>query len=55
MKLGKPQKAAEIFAEIAKDKQVPQSLRARAIRISGALDAGAAAPAAAGPQKDKGE
>jgi hypothetical protein len=55
MKLNQPQKAATIFAEIAKDKQVPESLRARAVRISGALDAGAAAPAAAEPQKEKSE
>lgn len=38
MKLNQPQKAAAIFAAIAKDKQVPDSLRARAVRISGALE-----------------
>lgn len=38
MKLGQPQKAAAIFAVIAKDPQVPDSLRSRAVRISGAMD-----------------
>lgn len=56
MKLNQPQKAAAIFGQIAKDNQVPASLRARAVRISGALDAGpTVAPAAATPQKDKSE
>ena len=56
IKLNQPQKAAAIFGQIAKDPQVPQTLKARAIRISGALDAGpAAAPVAAVPQKDKSE
>lgn len=43
IKLNQPQKAAAIFGQIAKDPQVPQSLKARAIRISGALDAGSTA------------
>jgi hypothetical protein len=57
IKLNQPQKAAAIFGQIAKDPQVPQTLKARAVRISGALDAGpTAAPAAvAEPQKDKSE
>jgi hypothetical protein len=55
LKLNQPQKAAAIFAEIAKDKQVPESLRARAVRISGALDMGPAAEAIAVPQKEKSE
>lgn len=59
IKLNQPQKASALFAEIAKNKQVPESLRARAVRISGALDAGAEeAPDAsqkAAPQKEKSE
>lgn len=54
MKLHQPQKAAAIFATIAKDRQVPDSLRSRAMRISGAFEAGAAASPAA-PQKEKSE
>lgn len=54
MKLNQPQKAAAIFEQMAKDKQVPESLRARAIRISGALDARADTTSAAS-QKEKSE
>lgn len=52
--LNQPQKAAAILAEISKDKQVPESLRARAVRISGALE-GSAASAPVMSQKEKGE
>ena len=37
MKQGKPQLAAPIFAALAKDQTVPQSIRARAIQMAGAL------------------
>jgi hypothetical protein len=54
LKLNQPQKAAEVFAAIAKDKQVPDSLRSRAVRISGALE-GSSAAGPAISQKEKGE
>lgn len=54
LKLGQTQRASVVFEQIAKDKQVPESLRARAIRISGALDA-EADPAPIAPQKEKSE
>ena len=37
MKQGKPQLAAPIFAALAKDQTVPQSIRARAIQMAAAL------------------
>jgi hypothetical protein len=55
IKLNQPEKAAAIFAQIAKDKQVPESLRARAVRISGALEMGPAGQAVAAPEKEKSE
>lgn len=55
LKLNQPQKAAAILEQIAKDKQVPETLRARAVRISGALDTGTAIQPAAAPQKEKSE
>lgn len=48
IKQGKKQEAGQLFATIAKDKDVPQSLRDRAIQIAGSL--GADASAALGPQ-----
>jgi hypothetical protein len=48
VKQGKKKEAGELFATIAKDKSVPQSLRDRAIQIAGTL--GADASAALGPQ-----
>ncbi len=48
VKQGKKKEAGELFAAIANDKSVPQSLRDRSIQIAGSL--GADASAAIGPQ-----
>jgi hypothetical protein len=48
IKQGKKKEAGQLFATIAKDKNVPQSLRDRAIQIAGTL--GVDASAALGPQ-----
>jgi len=48
IKQGKKKEAGQLFATIAKDKNVPQSLRDRSIQIAGSL--GADASAALGPQ-----
>jgi hypothetical protein len=48
IKQGRSKEAGELFAAIAKDKSVPQSLRDRSIQIAGSL--GADASAALGPQ-----
>lgn len=48
IKQGKKQQAGQLFATIAKDKTVPQSLRDRSIQIAGSL--GVDASAALGPQ-----
>lgn len=37
LKLNKPQEAARIFAQLAKDRQVPESIRARAVQMAGSL------------------
>jgi hypothetical protein len=41
IKMGKPELAGPLFAAIAKDEQVPETIRGRATRISGALGADA--------------
>ena len=48
LKLGKPQQAAPIFAAMAKDQTLPESMRARAVQMAGALgvDTVVEAPAA---------
>ena len=48
IKAGKKKEAGQLFATIAKDKGVPESIRNRSIQISGSL--GADASAAIGPQ-----
>lgn len=48
IKQGKRKEAGQLFATIAKDKDVPQSLRDRSIQIAGSL--GVDASAALGPQ-----
>jgi hypothetical protein len=48
IKAGKTQQAGQLFAALAKDKDVPDSIRNRAVQISGSL--GADASAALGPQ-----
>lgn len=51
LKLNKPEKAGVIFKAITQDPQVPDSIRARAVRVAGALGVDAAvAPAA--PRKE---
>jgi hypothetical protein len=48
LKQGQKQQAGQLFAELARNKDVPDSIRNRAIQISGSL--GADASAALGPQ-----
>ena len=48
IKAGKTKQAGELFAMLAKDKSVPESIRNRSIQISGSL--GADASSAIGPQ-----
>jgi hypothetical protein len=48
IKAGKTKQAGELFATLAKDKNVPESIRNRSIQISGSL--GADASSAIGPQ-----
>lgn len=48
LKAGKNQEAGQLFAALAKDRNVPETIRNRAIQISGSL--GADASAALGPQ-----
>ena len=48
IKAGKTKQAGQLFATLAKDKSVPESIRNRSIQISGSL--GADASAAIGPQ-----
>lgn len=53
LKAGKPDLAARLFAELARDEAVPPSIRERAVQMSGALglDTAAAGPLAA-PAKE---
>ena len=37
LKLNKPRDAARIFAAMAKDQQVPESIRSRAVQMAGSL------------------
>lgn len=48
VKQGKRQEAGQLFAAIAKDAQVPQTIRARAVQVAGTL--GVDASTAIGPQ-----
>lgn len=48
IKQGKSAEAGQLFAKIANDKSVPESIRSRAVQIAGSL--GADASAALGPQ-----
>jgi hypothetical protein len=52
LKQGNRQAAAKLFAEIASDASVPNSLRSRAVQISGTLGVDATAPAAATNQQE---
>ncbi len=51
LKLNRPDRAGPLFAAIAKDSNVPSSIRARAVRIAGALGVDAV-PANAAPGKE---
>ncbi len=51
LKLNKPQDAARIFAAMAKDKQVPDSVRSRAVQMAGSLGVDAIEEPAAGSQE----
>jgi hypothetical protein len=51
LKLNKPQDAARIFAAMAKDKQVPDSVRSRAVQMAGSLGVDAIEEPAAAPQE----
>lgn len=51
LKLNRPDKAGPLFAALAKDSKVPATIRARAVRIAGALGIDAV-PAVAAPGKE---
>jgi hypothetical protein len=51
LKLNKPQDAARIFAAMAKDKQVPDSVRSRAVQMAGSLGVDAIEEPTAGSQE----
>ena len=53
LKLNKPQDAARIFAAMAKDKQVPASVRSRAVQMAGSLGVDAVEEPAAASQEGK--
>jgi hypothetical protein len=53
LKLNKPQEAARLFAAIARDKKVPDSIRSRAMQMAGSLGIDAAADAPGGSQEGK--
>ena len=50
IKMGKPELAARIFADIAKDEQVPESIRSRAVQMAGVLGVDAVPQAKEMPQ-----
>ena len=52
LKLNKPQDAARIFAALAKDKQVPESIRSRAVQMAGSLGVDAIDEAAGAAQEN---
>ena len=45
LKTGKPELAGKLFADMAKDEQVPESIRSRAVQMAGVLGVAAAPPA----------
>ena len=51
LKLNKPQQAAAIFAAMAKDKKLPDTLRSRATQMAGSLGVDAVQEAADAPQE----
>lgn len=48
LKLGRPQQAAPIFAAMAKDQTLPETIRSRAVQMAGALGVDAVVEAPAG-------
>ena len=53
LKMNKPQQAAAIFADMAKDKQLPDTLRSRATQMAGSLGVDAVQEAADATQEGK--
>ena len=53
MKMNKPQEAGRLFAAIAKDAKVPDSIRSRAAQMAGSLGVDAVQDPAAAPQEGK--
>ena len=53
MKQGQPQRAAPIFAAIAKDQTVPESIRSRAVQMAGSLGVDAIQDAAGATGENK--
>ncbi len=52
IKAGRPQQAAPIFAALAKDENLPQTLRSRAVQMAGALGVDAVTEPATGAAKE---
>lgn len=52
LKLNKPQEAARIFALLAKDRKVPESIRARAVQMAGSLGVDAIEDPASGASQE---
>lgn len=46
LKMGKPELAGKLFADIGKDETVPESIRSRAVQMAGSLGVDAVIPAA---------
>lgn len=46
LKMGKPELAGKLFADIGKDETVPESIRSRAVQMAGSLGVDAVTPAA---------
>jgi hypothetical protein len=53
LKLNKPQEAGRLFAAIAKDRKVPESIRSRAMQMAGSLGVDAAPDVPGGSQEGK--
>lgn len=52
LKAGRPQQAGPIFAALAKDESLPQTIRSRAVQMAGALGIDAVTDAPAGAAKE---
>ncbi len=55
IKAGKPDLAARIFSEMAKDAQVPETIRSRAVQMAGVLGSAAPTTVATPPAKEAGK